>query len=46
MAFWGVGIWFREGVLWLKCSLVIYNVVWKVFDLLFENSAKTVTSRA
>lgn len=44
--FWGVGIWFREGVLWLKCSLVIYNVVWKVFDLLFENSAETMTSRA
>lgn len=44
--FWGVGIWFREGVLQLKFSLVIYNLVWKVFDLLFENSAKTMTSRA
>lgn len=37
---------FREGVLWLIFPLVIYNVIWQAFDVLFENSAKTMTSRA
>lgn len=37
---------FREGVLWLIFPLVIYNVIWQVFDVLFESSAKTMTSRA
>lgn len=42
----GVCLVFREGVLWLKFPLVNYNVVWKVFNLLFENSAETMTPRA
>lgn len=38
-------IFLRGRVLWLKLHIGIYSIHWKVFDLLFEISTKTMTSR-